>query len=81
MLVRLLSLFISRHGHCPCLHRGCRPHSHWQLQLQPFVVRVILVHVAAAAVVGSGGGRVEALEGGGTVVVVLCRCWCSQKME
>ena len=48
-----------------CRH-GCRPHSRWQLQLQPFVVHIILVRVAAAAVavVGSGPPSRVSSEGG-----------------
>ena len=44
----------------------CRPHLHWQLQLQPFDVRVVLVRVAAAAaaVVGSGPPSRVLSEGG-----------------
>ena len=72
MLVRLPSLFISRCGHCSCLRCGCRPHSRWQLQLQPFVMRVVLVRVAAAAaaVVSSGGGQVEVFVKLGSFTVV-----------
>ena len=48
-----------------------RPHSCWQLQLQPFVVRIVLVHVAAAAVaiVSSGPpSRVSSGRGDGGLV-------------
>ena len=51
--------------------RACCPHLRWQLQLQPFVVRVVLVHVAAAAVAVIGSGppsRVLSERGDGGLV-------------
>ncbi len=69
MLVCLPPLFISRCGHCPCLH-GERLSS-WALslvalQLQLSVMRIILV---CAAIVGSEGGRVVGTAGGRVGVV------------